>query len=96
MAVLFLRNRWMFIQVLFQMALESFVKPIWRLVEGENTRLRHYLARLHRKSGKTPRRRKALTANACQDTLCYSKSKKMLEHSIHQRLIIVPICCEFL
>ena len=33
-------------------------------VEGENTRLRHYLARLHR------------------DTLCYSKSIKMLEHSI--------------
>jgi insertion element IS1 protein InsB len=37
-------------------------------VEGENTRLRHYLARLHRK------------------TLCYSKSKQMLEHSI--RLLI--------
>ncbi len=71
-----------FIQVLLQMALKSFVKPIWRLVEGENTRLRHYLARLHRKSGKTQRRRKAPTANACQDTLCYSKSKKMLEHSI--------------
>jgi insertion element IS1 protein InsB len=33
-------------------------------VEGENTRLRHYLARLKRK------------------TLCYSKSKEMLEHSI--------------
>ena len=33
-------------------------------VEGENTRLRHYLARLHRK------------------TLCYSKSKKMLAHSV--------------
>ena len=33
-------------------------------VEGENTRLRHYLARLHRK------------------TLCYSKSLKMLQHSI--------------
>jgi len=33
-------------------------------VEGENTRLRHYLARLHRK------------------TLCYSKSKEMLRHSI--------------
>ena len=33
-------------------------------VEGENTRLRHYLARLHRK------------------TLCYSKSLKMLRHSI--------------
>ena len=37
-------------------------------VEGENTRLRHYLARLHRK------------------TLCYSKSEKMLKHSI--RLLI--------
>ncbi len=37
-------------------------------VEGENTRLRHYLARLHRK------------------TLCYSKSLKMLQHSI--RLLI--------
>ncbi|BAU65682.1 IS1 transposase [Stanieria sp. NIES-3757] len=37
-------------------------------VEGENTRLRYYLARLHRK------------------TLCYSKSKVMLEHSI--RLLI--------
>ena len=37
-------------------------------VEGENTRLRHYLARLHRK------------------TLCYSKSKEMLEHSV--RLLI--------
>ncbi len=37
-------------------------------VEGENTRLRHYLARLHRK------------------TLCYSKSKTMLKHSI--RLLI--------
>ena len=33
-------------------------------VEGENTRLRHYLARLHRK------------------TLCYSKSKDMLAHSV--------------
>jgi insertion element IS1 protein InsB len=33
-------------------------------VEGENTRLRHYLARLHRK------------------TLCYSKSKDMLVHSV--------------
>ena len=33
-------------------------------VEGENTRLRHYLARLHRK------------------TLCYSKSKEMLAHSV--------------
>ena len=33
-------------------------------VEGENTRLRHYLARLHRK------------------TLCYSKSKEMLQISI--------------
>ncbi len=33
-------------------------------VEGENTRLRHYLARLHRK------------------TLCYSKSVKMLAHSV--------------
>ncbi len=33
-------------------------------VEGENTRLRHYLARLHRQ------------------TLCYSKSKEMLENSI--------------
>jgi len=32
--------------------------------KGENTRLRHYLARLHRK------------------TLCYSKSAKMLAHSI--------------
>ncbi len=50
-------------------------------VEGENTRLRHYLARLHRKSGKTPRRRQA-QGNACQDTLCYSKSKTMLQHSI--------------
>jgi IS1 family transposase len=37
-------------------------------VEGENTRLRHYLARLHRK------------------TLCYSKSVKMLKHSL--RLLI--------
>jgi insertion element IS1 protein InsB len=37
-------------------------------VEGENTRLRHYLARLKRK------------------TLCYSKSKEMLKHSI--RLLI--------
>ena len=37
-------------------------------VEGENTRLRHYLARLHRK------------------TLCYSKSKEMLEYSV--RLLI--------
>ncbi len=37
-------------------------------VEGENTRLRHYLARLKRK------------------TLCYSKSKIMLKHSI--RLLI--------
>ena len=37
-------------------------------VEGENTRLRHYLARLHRK------------------TLCYSKSKEILKHSI--RLLI--------
>ena len=37
-------------------------------VEGENTRLRHYLARLHRK------------------TLCYSKSKEMLAHSV--RLLI--------
>jgi insertion element IS1 protein InsB len=37
-------------------------------VEGENTRLRHYLARLHRK------------------TLCYSKSKEMLKHSL--RLLI--------
>ncbi len=37
-------------------------------VEGENTRLRHYLARLHRK------------------TLCYSKSREMLRHSI--RLLI--------
>ena len=49
-------------------------------VEGENTRLRHYLARLHRQ------------------TLCYSKSVEMLEHSI--RLLIhylkfkdVPIPC---
>ena len=50
-------------------------------VEGENTRLRHYLARLHRKSGKTPRRRQA-QGNACQDTLCYSKSLEMLKHSI--------------
>jgi IS1 transposase len=33
-------------------------------VEGENTRFRHYLARLHRK------------------TLCYSKSKDMLAHSV--------------
>lgn len=33
-------------------------------VEGENTRFRHYLARLHRK------------------TLCYSKSKEMLQFSI--------------
>lgn len=33
-------------------------------VEGENTRLRHYLARLHRQ------------------TLCYSKSVEMLEHSV--------------
>ena len=33
-------------------------------VEGENTRLRHYLARLHRQ------------------TLCYSKSKDMLAHSV--------------
>ncbi|MFN5660245.1 MAG: IS1 family transposase, partial [Pseudanabaena sp.] len=33
-------------------------------VEGENTRLRHYLARLHRR------------------TLCYSKSKEMLQISI--------------
>ena len=33
-------------------------------VEGENTRLRHYLARLKRK------------------TLCYSKSKMMLEYSV--------------
>ncbi len=60
-------------------------------VEGENTRLRQYLARLHRKSGKTPRRRQAFIlewgqGNACQDTLCYSKSKVMLEHSI--RLLI--------
>ncbi len=54
-------------------------------VEGENTRLRHYLARLHRKSGKTPRRRQA-QGNACQDTLCYSKSLAMLKHSI--RLLI--------
>jgi insertion element IS1 protein InsB len=37
-------------------------------VEGENTWLRHYLARLHRK------------------TLCYSKSKEMLKHSL--RLLI--------
>ena len=37
-------------------------------VEGENTRLRHYLARLKRK------------------TLCYSKSKEMLKHSI--RLLV--------
>ena len=37
-------------------------------VEGENTRLRHYLARLHR------------------NTLCYSKSKEMLRHSL--RLLI--------
>ena len=33
-------------------------------VEGENTRLRHYLARNNRK------------------TLCYSKSRTMLQHSI--------------
>ncbi len=33
-------------------------------VEGENTRLRRYLARLHRK------------------TLCYSKSKEILPHSV--------------
>lgn len=33
-------------------------------VEGENTRIRHYLARLH------------------QDTLCYSKSSRMLRYSI--------------
>jgi insertion element IS1 protein InsB len=33
-------------------------------VEGENTRVRHYLARLHRQ------------------TLCYSKSKKMLAYSV--------------
>ena len=52
-------------------------------VEGENTRLRHYLARLHRK------------------TLCYSKSKDMLKHSI--KLLIhylkfddVPIPYRFL
>lgn len=50
-------------------------------VEGENTRLRHYLARLHRKSGKTPRRRLA-QGNACQDTLSYSKSWEMLRYSI--------------
>jgi insertion element IS1 protein InsB len=50
-------------------------------VEGENSRLRHYLARLHRKSGKTPRRRKA-QGNACQDTFCYSKSIEMLEVSV--------------
>jgi insertion element IS1 protein InsB len=37
-------------------------------VEGEHTRLRHYLARLHRQ------------------TLCYSKSKTMLAHSI--RLLV--------
>jgi insertion element IS1 protein InsB len=37
-------------------------------VEGENTRLRHYLARLH------------------PQTLCYSKSEIMLEHSV--RLLI--------
>lgn len=37
-------------------------------VESENTRLRHHLARLHRK------------------TLCYSRSKTMLQHSI--RLLI--------
>jgi insertion element IS1 protein InsB len=37
-------------------------------VEGENTRLRHYLARLKRK------------------TLCYSKSKEMLKHSM--RLLV--------
>ena len=54
-------------------------------VEGENTRLRHYLARLKRKSGKTPRRRQA-QGNACQDTLGYSKSEVMLKHSI--RLLI--------
>ena len=48
-------------------------------VEGENTRLRHYLARLKRKSGQTPRRRKA-QGNAAQDTLCYSKSEAMLRH----------------
>ena len=52
-------------------------------VEGESTRLRHYLARLHRK------------------TLCYSKSEKMLKHSI--RLLIhylkfedIPISYRFL
>jgi IS1 family transposase len=39
-------------------------KPYMTRVEGENTRLRHYLARLHRK------------------TLCYSKSKEMLQISI--------------
>ena len=52
-------------------------------VEGENTRLRHYLARLHRK------------------TLCYSKSREMLGHSI--RLLIhylkfgdVPVPARFI
>lgn len=54
-------------------------------VERENTRLRHYLARLHRKSGQTPRRRKA-QGNAAQETLCYSKLEVMLRHSI--RLLI--------
>ena len=43
-------------------------KTYMTIVEGENTRLRHYLARLKRK------------------TLCYSKSQKMLAHSI--RLLI--------
>ena len=47
-------------------------------VEGENTRLRHYLARLHRK------------------TLCYSKSKDMLAHSVkllvhYLKFLDVPI-----
>ena len=50
-------------------------------VEGENTRLRDYLARLHRKSGQTPRRRKA-QGNAAQETLCYSKSLTFLKYSI--------------
>ena len=39
------------------------------------------IARLHRKSGQTPRRRKA-QGNAAQDTLCYSKSLVFLKYSI--------------
>jgi insertion element IS1 protein InsB len=52
------------IKCLFRDVDQIICKTYMTRVEGENTRLRHYLARLHRK------------------TLCYSKSKEMLGHSV--------------